>query len=124
MTAVTALPRFAAMSTDHSASPGARIELAGVTKRFLTPSGSVFTAVQDVTFTVEPGLALAGIVRCAPNGADRGPSRNGSQVRRVRRHIPQGASGGCACLAGVGGLRGVLTRGPAGSTLLARLAER
>jgi NitT/TauT family transport system ATP-binding protein len=44
----------------------ARIELAGVSKRFLTPSGSVFTAVQDVTFTVEPGqfCAVVGPTGC------------------------------------------------------------
>jgi NitT/TauT family transport system ATP-binding protein len=44
----------------------ARIELAGVTKRFTTPSGSVFTALRDVSFTVEPGqfCAVVGPTGC------------------------------------------------------------
>ncbi|HEY0936991.1 MAG TPA: ABC transporter ATP-binding protein [Trebonia sp.] len=32
-----------------------RIELSGVTKRFATPGGATFTALRDVTMTVEPG---------------------------------------------------------------------
>jgi len=32
-----------------------RIELTGVTKRFQTPGGDTFTALRDVTMTVEPG---------------------------------------------------------------------
>ncbi len=44
----------------------ARVELVNVTKRFPTPSGSVFTAVQDVDFTVEPGqfCAVVGPTGC------------------------------------------------------------
>ncbi len=43
-----------------------RIELAGVTKRFATPSGSVFTALQDVGLVVEPGqfCAIVGPTGC------------------------------------------------------------
>jgi NitT/TauT family transport system ATP-binding protein len=43
-----------------------RIEIEGVTKRFLTPSGDVFTAIQDVSFTVEPGqfCAVVGPTGC------------------------------------------------------------
>ena len=37
----------------------ARIELSGVTKRFATPSGSLFTAVRDVDMTIEPGKFCA-----------------------------------------------------------------
>jgi NitT/TauT family transport system ATP-binding protein len=46
--------------------PGARIEISGVTKRFLTPSGDVFTAIQDVDFEVEPGqfCAVVGPTGC------------------------------------------------------------
>jgi NitT/TauT family transport system ATP-binding protein len=44
----------------------ARIELSGVTKRFLTPTGQVFTALSDVSFTVEPGqfCAVVGPTGC------------------------------------------------------------
>ena len=46
--------------------PRARIELTGVTKRFTTPSGSVFTALRDVSLTVEPGqfCAVVGPTGC------------------------------------------------------------
>jgi NitT/TauT family transport system ATP-binding protein len=33
----------------------AGIEIAGLTKRYLTPKGEAFTAIKDVTLTVEPG---------------------------------------------------------------------
>jgi NitT/TauT family transport system ATP-binding protein len=44
----------------------ARIEISGVTKRFLTPSGEVFTALREVNFTVEPGrfCAVVGPTGC------------------------------------------------------------
>ena len=41
------------------AAQAARIELSGVTKRFATPSGSLFTAVRDVDMTIEPGKFCA-----------------------------------------------------------------
>jgi NitT/TauT family transport system ATP-binding protein len=41
------------------AAQAARIELSGVTKRFATPSGSLFTAVRDVDMTIEPGRFCA-----------------------------------------------------------------
>jgi NitT/TauT family transport system ATP-binding protein len=42
------------------------IELRGVTKRFLTPSGSVFTALQNLDMAVEPGefCAVVGPTGC------------------------------------------------------------
>ncbi|MDH6122530.1 NitT/TauT family transport system ATP-binding protein [Kitasatospora sp. GAS204A] len=52
---------------DGRTDPGnARIELSGVTKRFLTPSGEAFTATRDVTFAVEPGqfCAVVGPTGC------------------------------------------------------------
>ncbi|MDH6576578.1 ABC transporter ATP-binding protein [Kitasatospora sp. MAP5-34] len=44
----------------------ARIEISGVTKRFLTPSGAAFTATREVDFTVEPGqfCAVVGPTGC------------------------------------------------------------
>jgi NitT/TauT family transport system ATP-binding protein len=44
----------------------ARIELTGLTKRYITPTGQAFTAIQDVTFTVEPGqfCAIVGPTGC------------------------------------------------------------
>jgi len=49
-----------------SAAPGARIEISGVTKRFLTPGGDIFTAIEDVSFDVEPGqfCAVVGPTGC------------------------------------------------------------
>ena len=40
-------------------SPDHRIELSAVTKRFSTPGGTAFTALRDVTMTVEPGRFCA-----------------------------------------------------------------
>ncbi|MBR7832106.1 ABC transporter ATP-binding protein [Actinospica durhamensis] len=53
-----------AHTTDDA--PNARIEISGVTKRFLTPAGDVFTAIKDVSFTVEPGqfCAVVGPTGC------------------------------------------------------------
>ncbi|MBW4040748.1 MAG: ABC transporter ATP-binding protein [Acidobacteria bacterium] len=44
----------------------ARIELVGLTKRFITPKGDPFTAISDVTLTVEPGqfCAIVGPTGC------------------------------------------------------------
>jgi NitT/TauT family transport system ATP-binding protein len=44
----------------------ARIEIVGLTKRFLTPKGEPFTAINDVTLTVEPGqfCAIVGPTGC------------------------------------------------------------
>ena len=46
--------------------PAARIEIVGLTKRFLTPKGKPFTAIEDVTLTVEPGqfCAIVGPTGC------------------------------------------------------------
>jgi sulfonate transport system ATP-binding protein len=44
----------------------ARIEISGVTKRFLTPGGEVFTALREVSFTVDAGqfCAVVGPTGC------------------------------------------------------------
>ena len=49
-----------------AASEQARIELAGVTKRFLTPAGDAFTALREVDLVVEPGqfCAVVGPTGC------------------------------------------------------------
>jgi sulfonate transport system ATP-binding protein len=59
------------MSSPSTRSQGARrdsarIEVTGLTKRFLTPSGAAFTALEDTTFTVEPGqfCAIVGPTGC------------------------------------------------------------
>jgi len=46
--------------TDH------RIELTGVTKRFVTPTGAIYTALREVDLTVEPGqfCAVVGPTGC------------------------------------------------------------
>jgi NitT/TauT family transport system ATP-binding protein len=40
---------------DSSAAQPAGIQIVGLTKRYLTPKGEAFTAIKDVTLTVEPG---------------------------------------------------------------------
>ena len=70
----------------------AKIELSDVTKRFVTPSGSVFTAIRDVDLVIEPGqfCAIVGPTGCGKSttlslvsGLDRpsaGTVRVGGQV--------------------------------------------
>ncbi|MCU1528317.1 MAG: putative transporter ATP-binding protein [Frondihabitans sp.] len=59
--------------TDHRSSrapvpheDAAKIRIAGVTKRYLTPKGETFTAIQNVTLDVEPGqfCAIVGPTGC------------------------------------------------------------
>ena len=54
------------MPTTAAGRVEARIELAGVTKRFLTPEGQPFTAIHDVNLVVEPGqfCAIVGPTGC------------------------------------------------------------
>jgi NitT/TauT family transport system ATP-binding protein len=64
--------RISRAATDTSLPVGgdgshpARIDVAGLTKRFLTPAGTAFTALRDVSFTVEPGefCAIVGPTGC------------------------------------------------------------
>jgi len=58
VTAVTLVVSFLVVRANTDGDPvtqSGRIELAGVTKRFATPGGDAFTALRDVTMTVEPG---------------------------------------------------------------------
>lgn len=55
----------ARMSLDGPSDP-VKIEISHLTKRFLTRSGEPFTAIQDVSFTIEPGqfCAIVGPTGC------------------------------------------------------------
>src|SRR3979411_2916073 len=78
--------------TPSAAAGAAKIELSGVTKRFVTPSGSVFTAIQDVDLLIEPGqfCAVVGPTGCGKSttlslvsgldGPTAGTVRVGGQV--------------------------------------------
>ncbi|MGO4536747.1 ABC transporter ATP-binding protein [Leifsonia sp. 2MCAF36] len=52
--------------TTPDSDESARIDIVALTKRFLTPKGDTFTAIRDVTFTVEPGsfCAIVGPTGC------------------------------------------------------------
>jgi NitT/TauT family transport system ATP-binding protein len=56
----------AAQARAPGAPGAARIELSSVTKRFVTPSGSAFTALRDVDLVIEPGefCAVVGPTGC------------------------------------------------------------
>ncbi|HEY3530156.1 MAG TPA: ABC transporter ATP-binding protein [Nocardioides sp.] len=62
------------------AADAARIEITGLTKRFITPAGRPFTAIRDVTFAVEPGQFCAVV---GPTGC--GKSTTLSQVSGLDR---------------------------------------
>jgi sulfonate transport system ATP-binding protein len=49
-----------------SGAAAAKIELAAVTKRFITPTGAVFTAIRDIDLLIEPGqfCAIVGPTGC------------------------------------------------------------
>ncbi len=81
------------MSATHTRAPSApgvpddaaRIEIIGLTKRFLTPKGKPFTAISDVTLTVEAGQFCAIV---GPTGC--GKSTTLAQVSGLER--PSGGS--------------------------------
>src|SRR5689334_16312432 len=53
-------------STRVPAAPAAKIELTGVTKRFVSPTGTLNTAIRDVDLVIEPGqfCAIVGPTGC------------------------------------------------------------
>ena len=81
------------------ADDAARIDIIGLTKRFLTPKGESFTAIQDVTLAVEPGQ-FCGIV--GPTGCGKsttlaqvsGLDRPSSGSVEVGGHIVDGITNG------------------------------
>lgn len=82
-----------------AADDAARIDIIGLTKRFLTPKGEPFTAIQDVTLAVEPGqfCAIVGPTGCGKSttlaqvsGLDK-PSSGSVQVGG---HIVDGITNG------------------------------
>ena len=69
MTTVSALHRSGHAPTADGGGGGddaGRIEIHGLTKRYLTPKGETFTAIRDVSLTVEPGefCAIVGPTGC------------------------------------------------------------
>jgi NitT/TauT family transport system ATP-binding protein len=85
--------------TPASASVAAKIELGGVTKRFVTPSGSVFTAIRDVDLLIEPGqfCAIVGPTGCGKSttlSLVSGLDRPSAGTVRVGGHVVDGIETG------------------------------
>ncbi|MGN6606444.1 MAG: ABC transporter ATP-binding protein [Jatrophihabitans sp.] len=77
----------------------AHIEVSGLTKRFLTPAGTPFTALRDVSFTVEPGqfCAIVGPTGCGKSttlGQVSGLDRPSSGTVRVGGRPVDGITSG------------------------------
>ena len=82
-----------------SAAGAEKIELTGVTKRFVSPTGSLNTAIRDVDLVVEPGqfCAIVGPTGCGKSTtlslvsglAPRAPARCGSVDRRSTGSRPE-----------------------------------
>jgi NitT/TauT family transport system ATP-binding protein len=87
-------------SQRHDTAPNAaRIECIGLTKRFLTPKGQPFTAIHDVTLTVEPGefCAIVGPTGCGKSttlGQVSGLERPSAGSVRVGGHDVRGITDG------------------------------
>src|SRR5438270_4103955 len=95
-------PKMARNQRDvPAAARAAGVELAGVTKQFATPAGTSFTAVRDVTLTVEPGqfCAIVGPTGCGKSttlsmvaGLDRPSAGEVSVAGRPVNGIVRGTS--------------------------------
>jgi len=81
--------------------PAAGIEIVGLTKRFLTPKGDTFTAIRDVTLSVEPGqfCAIVGPTGCGKSttlaqvsGLEKPSAGSVSVGGRIVDGITQGVS--------------------------------
>lgn len=91
---VESIDRGARASVD-----AARIEIAHLTKRFMTRSGEAFTAIHDVTLTVEPGqfCAIVGPTGCGKSttlGQVSGLDRPSAGSVRVGGRDVQGVTKG------------------------------
>lgn len=78
---------------------GSRIEISGLTKRYLTPKGETFTAIQDVTLAVEPGqfCSIVGPTGCGKSttlAQVSGLERPSEGAVRVGGHVVHGVTGG------------------------------
>ena len=62
----TPLPPATRSASTGGMDDAARIDIVGLTKRYVTPKGESFTAIDDVTFAVEPGqfCAIVGPTGC------------------------------------------------------------
>ena len=81
------------------AEDAAGIEIVGLTKRYLTPKGETFTAIRDVTLTVEPGkfCAIVGPTGCGKSttlAQVSGLERPSAGSVRVRNQIVDGVTKG------------------------------
>lgn len=93
--------RATAGSVAGTAADAAGIDIVGLTKRFLTPKGDTFTAIRDVTLTVEPGqfCAIVGPTGCGKSttlaqvsGLERPSAGSVSVGGRIVDGITQGVS--------------------------------
>ncbi len=104
MTTVSELHRSGHVPTTPAGGGGddaGRIEIRGLTKRYLTPKGETFTAIQDVSLTVEPGqfCAIVGPTGCGKSttlaqvsGLERPSAGSVSVGDRVVDGITKGVS--------------------------------
>ncbi|MDR2320792.1 ABC transporter ATP-binding protein [Microbacterium sp. NPDC089698] len=93
--------RATAGSVADTTGEAARIDIVGLTKRFLTPKGQTFTAIRDVTLSVEPGqfCAIVGPTGCGKSttlaqvsGLERPSAGSVSVGGRIVDGITQGVS--------------------------------
>ncbi|WAX58791.1 ABC transporter ATP-binding protein [Jatrophihabitans cynanchi] len=89
----------AAASAGASSTGAARIEISHLTKRFMTRSGEPFTAIHDVSLTVEPGqfCAIVGPTGCGKSttlGQVSGLERPSAGSVRVGGHEVRGVTEG------------------------------